>query len=332
MMQHLVGTVAATRWLRRHRSMHGVILVIALAATATACSDSGDDRTAQAGRLLADSYGVEVELPERAERVITTQDTTLANVLALGVRPVATAINPMSIPAFLRDQIDGIENIAIDDEPGINLERLVALEPDLVLALGGPFWEERCEQIRAAAPPTYCYSFGYATMDELRTNMTDVGRALGIEDAAQEKVDELDGRVAALAARVADEALGDRPVSVLRVFNGSFWVICSGVESALLRELGIARPAGQQQPPESCSHEMSLENTAELDAYGIYVFVDTDQQATMEQLESNPLWQQLEAVRNDRVWLVEGGTWNGSSLPAAHGMLDDIEATFLSED
>lgn len=120
-------------------------------------------------------------------------------------------------------------------------------------------------------------------------------------------------------------------MSVLRVFNGTFWAICSGVESALLAELGIARPPSQQGDPASCSHELSLENTPELDGYGIYVFVDTEQQATMEALAGNALWGQLDAVRNGRVWFVEGGAWNGSSVPAAHAILDDIETTFLAE-
>lgn len=75
---------------------------------------------------------------------------------------------------------------------------------------------------------------------------------------------------------------------------------------------------------------MSLENLADVDAYALYVYVDSNVGDEEERLRSNPLWELLDVVANNRVFTVDSGVWNGISLPAAHAILDDLEGTLLT--
>lgn len=42
-------------------------------------------------------------------------------------------------------------------------------------------------------------------------------------------------------------------------------------------------------------------------------------------IESSPLWAQLEAVQNDRVYKVDTSIWNEGSIIGANAVLDDLE-------
>jgi iron complex transport system substrate-binding protein len=293
-------------------------------------ADSHTDEADAGGTAVSvtDFFGVEVVVPADPERIIAADDTALGNLLALGVRPVATSVNERSVPEFLGAELDGIEDIGNDSELGLNVERMLALDPELVVALGAEWAQERCDQLRQAMT-TFCYEYGYATMDQVRRNLTHVAEALGLEDRGTDVVDELVARVADLAARIEAAGLSDDPVSIVRVLPDGYSVRFGTVPSALMRDLGISRPANQQDH-EEFAFDLSLENVDQIDGYGIFAYVDTDAGESMRALEENPLWAQLDAVQSGNVWVVDSGVWNGISVPAAHAILDDIEATFVA--
>lgn len=290
--------------------------------------ESTSTTTGAESMTVTDFFDVDVEVPSNPEKIIAADDTALGNLLALGVTPVATGVNTLSVPDFLGSQLDGVEDISVEDEPYISRERVLEIEPDLIFQFGADFSEDRCNQLRELAT-TYCYRYGYVTMDEIRTNLTEVAHALGMDAQGQEIVDDLDARIAEMAQRISDAGLNDQPVSILRVGADWYSVRFGTVPSALMRDLGIARPEDQVSY-EDFAFDLSLENLDQIDGYGLFVYVDSDGADDMAALESNPLWERLDVVQNDRVWMVDSGVWNGISVPAAHAILDDIEATFLA--
>ena len=128
---------------------------------------------------------------------------------------------------------------------------------------------------------------------------------------------------------MASAGLADKPVTVLRVGPDFYSIRHGSTESVLLAELGIPRPPNQRSI-EAFATKLSFENLEALDAYAMFVYVDTKGGTDYDRLRANPLWPSLEAVRAGRVYQVESGVWNGISLPAAHAILDDIESTLLA--
>ena len=156
--------------------------------------------TAVPPRKVRDFFGNDVDVPFAPQRIVAADDTALGNLLDLGVRPVATAVNLLSVPTFLGRRTEGIEDISTADGIRLNVERLAALRPELVFTIGVEFNQEKYEKLRAVAP-TFAYAYGYASSEQIRANMTELGRALGQEARAAAEVAKLDGRVASMRQR-----------------------------------------------------------------------------------------------------------------------------------
>jgi iron complex transport system substrate-binding protein len=280
-------------------------------------------------RIVTDFFGNDVEIPATPTRIVAADDIALANLLDLGVTPIGTAVNRNSVPDFLGERLAGIEDVSAANDVGVNLEALAALHPDVIFTVGVDWYEDSYEAVRPIAP-TFAYEYGYASGEQIRTNMTELGRALGMEDAAAREVQRLDDHVAELRARVEELGIAGEPVSVLRVFSdGGLSLRHGSPESVLLDEIGISRPPNQRSI-EDFATDVSLENLDQVDAYAIYVYVDdTADTSAYDDMIASPLWQTLDAVQNDRIYLVDGGVWNGISLAAGHEILNDIEATLL---
>lgn len=308
-----------------------LVKAMAAAFALSACGTERDPAlppAAAPARTVTDFFGNAVDIPAAPQRIVAADDTALGNLLDLGLRPVATAVNLLSVPTFLGRRVEGIEDISTADGIRVNIERLAALGPEVIFTIGADFAKEKYERLRTVAP-TFAYAYGYASSEQIRTNMVELGRALGLEDRARGEVAKLDARVAAMRDRIARAGLSDQPVSVLRVGPDLYSIRHGSTESVLMAELGIARPANQRSIKDFAT-KLSFENIAAVDGYALYVYVDSKGGADYDRIRAKPLWGTLEAVRNGRVHVVESGVWNGISLPAAHAILDDIESTLLA--
>ncbi|MEM8922645.1 MAG: ABC transporter substrate-binding protein [Actinomycetota bacterium] len=344
----------------RCRGRSTLAAVVAVSAMAAACSSGGDDAasaTATAASVSApsagdaaaspddatetsdepeqaepftvtDAFGNDVLIPADPQRVFAGDDTSLANLLELGIVPVGTAVNQNAYPDFLGDRLDGIVDVSADNGFGVNIEALAALEPDLIIGPGTTVLQLQYD-LAAQVAPTYAYHHGYASSDEIRTNLTDVARLFGLEESAAEIVQDLDDRVADLRTRLAESDRAEETVSVVRIFRDRSGISLrhGSTESVLMAEIGVRRPENQQSI-EAFATDLSLETLQLADADTIYLYLDDpDDPAVYDDMQANALWQTLAAVRNDRVFVVDGGVWNGISITAAHLILDDLERT-----
>lgn len=79
--------------------------------------------------------------PEDPQRVVTLSG--LGDALVLGVKPVGSIMTTYwgnQFPAYLGNQLDGIEKLGSDEQP--NLEKITALKPDLIIG-----WHDSHESI-----------------------------------------------------------------------------------------------------------------------------------------------------------------------------------------
>lgn len=329
----LAGWTATER-----RALHAALtrrklLTGSLAATlllAPGENGKAQDGTPAATREVADKMGP-VMVPSRPQRVIANNNATIGNMLALGMKPLGADFNTHSIPRYLGDQMAGIADVTGED--GIDIEKALALDPDLIIAIwgsGGEGWnQQNCERYKAAVT-TFCYEQSYVYEDDIKQNVRDVALALGLEARAEEVLATFDRRVATLRQKVSEAEFNDKPVSVVRVFdNGNYSIRVGTSESIVFRAAGIPQPPGQQNP-EDFAIDLSLEHLDVLNqAYAVVVYIDDTSRVVQDEILNSEVWQLLTPVREHRLIFVSSGVWNSIDILGAIAIIDDVESLLL---
>ena len=157
---------------------------------------------------VTDDAGQVLELAAPAQRIVSLAPGATAMLFAAGAgaRVVGTA-NYSDEPAAARALA------RIGDAQGFDLERIVALRPDVVVAWGGGTNAASIELLRRRGLRVYRHEV--STLADMPRAIRKLGRLAGTEAYAQASAAALEQRIAALGAGVAGLADGARVPSVL---------------------------------------------------------------------------------------------------------------------
>ncbi len=291
--------------------------VSALAQSTPAATPSGGTRT------ITDVIG-EVEVPANPQRVVVLDGPQLDACLAVGVKPVGavTGFEGAAFPAYLGDMTEGIENVGTISEP--NLEKIIALEPDLIL--GSNLRNEEIHHLLVEIAPTV---FSEAVSDDWRGNFELFTNALNKQDEAKEISGAFDARLEEFRA-ATDGERGEWVISIVRfladhvrLYNTTSFI------GTILTAADLTLPESQQGPdPETGSifTQISLEQIHLADGTHIFTCAYGDPKDTQAaEFASSTLWQSLQAVQDDRVYWVDDDFWMVAiGYLAANRVVDDL--------
>jgi iron complex transport system substrate-binding protein len=195
-----------------HRPVHRVAvlaLTAAVLAGLTACG--GAEEPVAAAEATDGAWPVTIEhrfgtteIPAEPQRVVTVGFNDQDFVLALGVTPVGVRENlgdyDVDQRPWAQEQLDGAEFPTVGGAE-IDVEAVAALEPDLIVGVYSFMDQAVYDQLSGIAPTLAQTDdhAGGATPWQEQTLLT--GQALGRGDEAQQLVDDVEGRFAAVAAR-----------------------------------------------------------------------------------------------------------------------------------
>lgn len=248
------------------------------------------------------------------------------DLLALGVKPVASETYEADF-AYLEPLAEGIVPIPFRGD-AYNLEAIVAVQPDLILvgAYNGELYGADYAQLSSIAPTVVVKE-----TDSYIANrwVFDLGVVLGFEQAAAARWAEYQGKLGAARERL-EQSVGDEKVGLFRVTARDFRIYGNVGYTAVLYNEGVGL-----NPPQltrelawgKYNESVSLEVLPRLrDAEHLFVSVDGDEDAArvFSEVEENPLWRGLPAVRAGRVYPVERRVWMNDGLLANERKLDDI--------
>nr|ASV47078.1 iron-siderophore ABC transporter substrate-binding protein [uncultured bacterium] len=298
----------------RHRRLGAALLAtLALALTSTACGGGTEPAAAPgAGRTVTDVTGTAVTVPISPQRVVALSEQDLDGALALGITPVGTVNGrgQSTAPKYLGDRVTGIAVVGDVAKP--TMDKLVAAAPDLILA-GSVTDTQILTDLRKLAPTVVTYR----PEDDWKTAFRTLAGALGKTDAATTWLAEYDKKAAAAKSRFGADAGAE--VSIVRWNPQGPGVMQTGHFASLVAaDLGLKRPAGQQEPGFAHSAPLSLENLAKAD--GDWLFLGTlnaDGQKALVAAQASAAYAQLGAVRNKKVVAVDGTVWTSRGGPAA---------------
>jgi iron complex transport system substrate-binding protein len=284
-----------------------------------------NEETAQETREIAHAMGTST-IEGTPERIVTLYQGATDAAVAFGVKPVGVVESWVQQPVYdyLKDELEGVEILGDENQP--NIEEIAALNPDLIIA-SKMRHEEIYDQLSQIAP-----TVTHETVFEFKETVELMGEAMNMEEDADRLLTEWDERVADFQTKIEEELGNEWPlnVSILNFRADHARIYFTGFAGSILNELGFSRPENQQ------SEEWGVmlndkESIPEMNADVFYIFNEEDEavERTFEEWTSHPLWQNLDAVQNDQVYMVDEVTWNmAGGIIAANMMLDDIYDRF----
>ncbi|MFD3655413.1 ABC transporter substrate-binding protein [Streptomyces sp. NPDC058620] len=302
------------------------------AAVAAGGEDFGDaaKKTAEYGtdakagtfpRTLTHAMG-KTELKSAPKRVVVLDVGEFDNVVSLGVKPVgfAPSEGDAAIPSYLEKGAGSPKNVGTINN--LNLEAIAGLEPDLIL--GSQLRAaDKYDELSKIAPTVFSIRPGFTWKENYLLNA-----------AALDKTAKAETELAAYEAKAKKlgEDIGpDKPtISMVRYLPDRIRLYAkASFIGTILEDAGLPRPKNQQI--NDLAAEISPEKIDEADADWIFTGVYGDVKATKrDTAQANPLWKNLEAVREGRAKDVSDETWYlGLGVTSAGLVLDDLRADLV---
>lgn len=268
-------------------------------------------------------------VPNQFERLVTLDGVTFEYAIASGITPIATVNG--GLLDHMEEQMAQVENVGLAGEP--NLERVLALKPDLIVGLD---YNEGMYSQAARIAPTVMLRFEHS--GQWKQSFQQTAEVLGQTESAQQAMQAYEARLADFKTQMGDRLNGLK-VSVVRIYPDSINLyLRDSFCGTVLQDAGLSRPEAQDIDADAAKarfgNEIQTSISRELlsQADGDVIFLWTGEntaeatesaQKKLQSLQQDPLWQQLKAVQAGRVYGVPS-YWIGSGPIAANRIIDDL--------
>lgn len=275
-------------------------------------------------REIAHAMGV-TEVPDAPQRVVILTNEGTEALLHMGVVPVGAAQSWDGNPWYKHLEAQLADTVSLGTESAVDLERIAALQPDLIL--GTKVRQEKIyDQLSAIAPTVFTETIG----GEWQENYQFYADALGLSEkgrtdlaAFAEKTDRLR---AALGDRVEDQ------ISLVRFSPGRTRIYYRDTfAGVILDQIGFKRPPAQDRM--DFAEQVTKERIPEMAGDRIFYFSaddDNDEaRVNLAEWTQDPVWQSLDAVKAGKAYRVSELFWNsGGGIYCAEIMLDQLAANY----
>jgi iron complex transport system substrate-binding protein len=269
----------------------------------------GSQDAAPLSNSFTDEIGRRVEIPAAVKRIVSLAPNLTEIVFALGEGDrLAGDTDYCDYPA------EATKKPRVGGPVNPNLEQVVALAPDVVLATKAINRRETVEALARIGVPVYATD--PHTVDGMIDSIEHIGKVLHAEKAAAPLADELRGRLSSLERHMA----GSQPRRVLFVvWTDPLISVGSGTFIA-----DALRRAGARSVVDTTAEwpRVNLEEIVRLQPEFL-VFPDThggDAQHDVDALRARPGWRDLDALRRGKILIIS----DAINRPAPR-MLDAVE-------
>lgn len=311
------GRASAVRGAR----LPGIVAIAVTALVVGACgSDDGtaDDTTTAATEgfpAVVDTMFGEVTVEQAPERVAALGWSDAETALALGVQPVAASdwlgFGGDGVGPWAEGRYDESPEIIATMEP--SFEQLAALTPDLILDTTGSGDRARYDTLTGIAPTIAPPEGAMAYLTPRDEQIEMVATALGKQEEGQDLITAIDEQFAQIAADNPEFA--GKTVTVAS-YTSEGWgaYVSRDARVQFVEQLGfVNNPEIEAVETENFFIPVSEENLSMLDADLLIVlpiFVDT------AEVTDNPVFQQIPAVRDGRVLVLDSGSDVANAISA----------------
>ncbi|MES1022914.1 iron-siderophore ABC transporter substrate-binding protein [Gloeocapsa sp. BRSZ] len=256
-------------------------------------------------------------VPISPERIVVLDDCTFEPVLALGIQPIGAPIHNVNIPG--QNNLNDIQDTGSPPK----LEKILTLKPDLIL--GCAYLRDVYNQATQIAPTVIA---PIETSSDWKAVFSLVAEVLGKSDQAMQIMADYTTRLEALRSQLGNR-LKSIQVSVIRIHPERISLYAKDVFiGTILSDAGLPRPPSQNHSVPAIN--ISKERIQDVDGDVIFVWtygndeqLAQSAQTALEKIQTDPLWQQLSAVKQNRVYIVPD-YWIGAGPLSANAVIDDL--------
>ncbi|AIK35753.1 periplasmic binding family protein [Bacillus pseudomycoides] len=311
-----------------------ILCIVMLTVMIAGCGkeEKKETNTAAEGK---ESYVIKHAMGETTIKGIPKRVVVLTNegaeaLLAVGVTPVGST-KPRAGEEWYPHLAKELKDTkVVGTERDVNLEAIMKLKPDLII--GNKMRHEKVyEQLKEIAPTVYSETL----RGDWKENFTLYTKAVNKEKEGQKALDDYKKRIEAIKEKLGDKIVSK--VSIIRFVPGDVRIYQkNSFSGVVLQDIGFKRPPLQDKD-DFAIKGVTKEQIPNMD--GDYLFYFTSDKDANKNNEGNtiakewtedPLFKQLQASKNNKVFEVDEVIWNtAGGIKAANLMLDDIEKYFL---
>ncbi|ADP34807.1 iron-hydroxamate ABC transporter substrate-binding protein [Bacillus atrophaeus] len=298
------------------KKMYIAILILLLALTAAACGSKEETNGSSAAGTKSEKKKIEYldktyEVKVPTDKIaITGSVESMEDAKLLDVHPAGAISFSGKFPDMFKDITDKATSTGEKMEP--NIEKILELQPDVILA-STKFPENTIKKLSNTAttiPVSHISS-------NWKENMMLLAQLTGKEKKAKEIIADYEQDLKDTKTKINGKAK-DSKALVIRIRQGNIYIYPEQVyfNSTLYGDLGLTAP--DEVKAAKAQELISLEKLSEMNPDHIFVQFSDDENAdkpdALKDLEKNPIWSSLTAVKEDHVYvnsvdpLAQGGT------------------------
>ncbi|TSI07685.1 ABC transporter substrate-binding protein [Lysinibacillus sp. BW-2-10] len=316
-----------------------LLTVLLFVFVLSGCGNNGEtskenSKTSDESTTNTEGYSIEhamgtTTIEKTPEKIVILTNEGTEALLALGIKPVGAVESWIGDPWYdhIRNEMEGVTSVGTEGEP--SLETIASLEPDLII--GNKMRHEKIyEQLNTIAPTVFAEDL----RGDWKKNFELYSKAVNKEAEGKTVIEDFDTRVKDLQSKLGDQL--QKEVSIVRFMAGDVRIYHKdSFSGVILEQLGFARPESQNVN-DFAEKNVTKERVPAMDGDIIFYFsYETgDGEATKleEEWINDPLFKNLNAVKEGNIYKVSDSIWNtAGGVVAANLMLDDIETYFLEE-
>lgn len=273
----------------------------------------------------ADSASESAPPEESGQKIASLSIHVTNNLLALGIQPAGSVVGG-KVGDFLphvADQLKGTEKLG--EAKDVNMEALLALEPDLIL-VDKEFAGQDLSKYEGIAP-VEVIDLDQGTW---RDHLTQLGKLLDRESEASTFIEDYDQKAQQVKSTLPDTIKSGTAMAIrinakeLRVFTTD-----RPLGPILFDDLDLTPAKGiEELNPNEPYEVISQEVLPDFEADTIFVVVDAedDAQQSFKEIQQSAIWQGLKAVKQNQVFVIKEQPWLDYSAVGNKMALDEAQS------
>lgn len=273
------------------------------------------------------------------ERVVVLEWVYGEDLLALGVQPVGMAdikgYNAwVNIDAELSEEV---EDVGTRQEP--NLEAISRLNPDLIITAGyrhDAIMEDLNSIATTLAFNPYPEEGKGDQYQEMINTFNKIAKVMGKEDKASEVLGNMKNTFEEAKTKLVDAGFENTPFLLTQAYSSQNTPTLrlftdNGMATKIMEKLGLVNAYEESDWELYGFKQTDVEALQNFQDAHFFYIVQEDDNVFENQLKGNPAWENLDFVKNDRLYQLPGDTWTFGGPLSAETFANQITEVMLEK-